>query len=964
MPRYLAPSPHPHCAWNLWLWPADDASLLRAGTQDIWCLFLIYLAFSRFGKIKLGEDDEEPRYNDFTWFTMLFTCGVAVGLYVFGVSEPLYFYRDVYWQSSGMAPHKTDVDNDAQRAQQAIFMAVYHWGIHGWVPYILLALLMGLVSFRWKLPMTIRSCFYPLIGDHAFGLVGDFIDALSISTTTFGVCTSLGLGVTQLAKGMQFLKNIGCSVEDNCKADGGSWDITKYGANNCFTSAGELMDVKDDCKLPWLSTADDTTKALYTIIAIITGIATLSVLSGLDRGIKTLSAFAFTLGAIMLISIMYADNTWYTLNVMVQTTGYYLQHILQVGFDCEAFKGLGIEMQDSAQGGAHNNLLWGSDGSTSAIARLQTAGFELAPMLSSADCGESPNPCTAGFISATLASAIFNGMKTDATAAEKARGLTGRAVLTNFRMSPTSIDTAGDLFEQQAVAYGMGGGDGQPVQCGTGTYVKAADKPACADVGAGGNIAVCTALLAASKAYERPKLPLCPETVVGDTETWGTCSAHKLNCPLTKTYFGDTNPKFMDLWTIFYWAWWSTWSPFVGFFVALISRGRTVRQVIFGGFVCPTLFAIIWFSVIGGLAIKMQRVAEMALQLRPDAVSGALQCAEYYSAAGVPITPAAKKLAEAGYYMLPCMPWDDQLYYLMMPYTNIRGFLHIVLWIGLVIYFLTSSDSGSMTDDIISASGLSASKIPSWQKVFWCFTEGIVAIALVAASNGGALKTLRSVSIIIGLPFTILLCMMVPSLYRALKRELGEEDIIESMRFNTQLLDIFELFKPNGGSPCTPMTHVKCIVTNLFIPAKGLYEAFVACYPQSPIWAVIVAGFGQFLYVMWFALQIVEVEKAGAHTIGWLCMTALFMLIAFGRGELRRKHNIWGSPLEDLFCAMMLYPITLAQMEMQATTNGKDAPTYFASADEVQAQMTSLSTKNALPTVAAGSSAEIKTSSA
>ena len=291
-------------------WVTQNFTWLYIGTQDVWCLFLIYLAFSRFADIKLGADDEKPRYNDFTWFSMLFTCGVAVGLYVFGVQEPLYFYRirSDYLGGSSI-PDKTNVDNDAQRAQQAIFMAVYHWGIHGWVPYILLALLIGVVSFRWGMPMTIRSCFYPLIGDHALGIVGDFIDALSISTTTFGVCTSLGLGVTQLANGMQFLKDISCSVKDNCIDAGGIWDITKYGTDNCFCATGTegvtaqwgddsctTKGTVDNCKLEWLKgDADKMDQALYTIIALVTGVATLSVLSGLDRGIKTLSAVTLTL---------------------------------------------------------------------------------------------------------------------------------------------------------------------------------------------------------------------------------------------------------------------------------------------------------------------------------------------------------------------------------------------------------------------------------------------------------------------------------------------------------------------------------------------------------------------------------------------------------------------------------------------------------------------------------------------
>ena len=287
--------------------------------------------------------------------------------------------------------------------------------------------------------------------------------------------------------------------------------------------------------------------------------------------------------------------------------------------------------------------------------------------------------------------------------------------------------------------------------------------------------------------------------------------------PTTASYFDDTNPMFMDWWTIFYWAWWITWAPFVGFFVALVSRGRTVRELIIGGFFCPTAFAIFWFSIFGGLAVKMQRVAEMALQVRPDVAHATATCAEHYLpnyAGGAPISPASKKLAEAGYYMLSCMHKDDQIYYLMEPYKNLTGFLHIFLWVGLVVYFLTSSDSGSMTDDMISASGLTAGLIPAWQKIYWCFTEGIVAIALVAGGSG-SLKTLQAMSIIIGLPYTFLLCFMVPALYRALKREVGDTDICASYRFNTQIFDFSEGFKPKIGSPCVPGTHVASLFKGL-----------------------------------------------------------------------------------------------------------------------------------------------------
>ena len=117
----------------------------------------------------------------------------------------------------------------------------------------------------------------------------------------------------------------------------------------------------DNCQLAWLRGDDDAMdQALYTIIALVTGVATLSVLSGLDRGIKTLSQCAFSCGMIVMITIVFADNTWYILNVMVQTTGYYLQYVIQVGFDCEAFQQLGYEFRSS-------NLLWGSDDGKAAV---------------------------------------------------------------------------------------------------------------------------------------------------------------------------------------------------------------------------------------------------------------------------------------------------------------------------------------------------------------------------------------------------------------------------------------------------------------------------------------------------------------------------------------------------------------------------------------------------------------------
>jgi len=788
--------------------------------------------------------------------------------------------------------------NDAQRAQQAIFMAVYHWGIHGWVPYILIALCAGLVTFRWKLPMTIRSCFYPLLGDHAWGLAGDFIDALSISTTTFGVCTSLGLGVTQLAKGMQWLKYITCSKKDNCEDEGGVWDISTYGAESCYKEGSAFSDY-DNCALDFLGDKDSQTDTYYTIICVITILATLSVLSGLDRGIKWLAMLAFTLGMIVLMTILMADNTWYLLNVMVQTVGYYLNYVMVVGFDCEAFQQLNIEM---GRTGHYNmpNYLWGSDGDTSVMAKMAKVGLE-GSFAYTEDCGDMVNPCSAGFIS--LAAMALGTAQLHGT----------------YRMSEKSV-TSMNLVYNAMVEAGDDTSGGVP--CGY----------AAPEFGVSG--------------YSG-SFPMCPEVTFAQTPDWGTCTTYAQTCHPTIKYYDDSNPQFMDWWTIFYWAWWITWAPFVGFFVALISRGRTVREVIVGGFVMPTLFAILWFSVFGGLAIKMQRVAELALKVQPDAGSQMVTCREHYGpgfSGGLnPKTPESKALAEAGYYMLSCVPKDDQIYALMEPYTHLSGFLHVVLWLGLVIYFLTSSDSGSMTDDVISASGMSADKVPAWQKVFWCWTEGLVAVALINTGAGDAyggssssgLKSLQRLSIIIGLPFTGLLCMAVPSLLRILKKEAGDKDIIESKKFNTQLLDIFEAFHvlSPGKSPCAPAKHAMSFGISLFAPVVPISAALKKVYPESPIFGLAIGIVAQCFWILWFILHIVETDRVNMHVLAWLFFIGMVSIISWTRVEMRYKYNVYGSFADDLTAALFMYPLALSQMYMMAETDGKDAPDYFADID-------------------------------
>jgi hypothetical protein len=342
-------------------------------------------------------------------------------------------------------------------------------------------------------------------------------------------------------------------------------------------------------------------------------------------------------------------------------------------------------------------------------------------------------------------------------------------------------------------------------------------------------------------------------------------------------------------------------------------------------------------------------------------------CAEHYSgweasnSARIPITPESKKLAEAGYYMLSCSPGSsDNIYLLMAPYKNLTSFLHIILWFGLVIFFLTSSDSGSMTDDIISASGLSSPRIPIWQKVFWCWTEGVVAISLIV--NGNQMKTLQALSIVIGLPFTFLLCHMVPSTYRALKREMGDEDIMHSNRFNTQLLDLFEGFKPHTGTPFGIGEYLSNIVIAVFFPCVGVYKTYKHCFPNETLMPIFWATLQQLLFLLFIVLHAAE-EAAnrdgaiaaalggdwrgfldaftgkGLHTLAWVSYCIFTFINTYLRGEMRSKYKIWGNYVEDFWSCLVFYPVAIAQFTMHATSEGKDMKKYFHSLDSLIQEM-------------------------
>jgi len=465
-----------------WLTTNLDWFFLSAG--NLFVIISLVLAFSPLGKVRLGGTLAKPDYSYLTWFSMLFAAGMGIGLMFYGVSEPLSHFSSSLGGISVENGVRTDWaplgaaagDPDAAR-QLGMAATIYHWALHPWAIYAMLALGLALFSFNKGLPLTIRSVFYPLLGDAVWGWPGHIIDILAVLATLFGLATSLGLGASQAASGLNYLFDI---------------------------PMGE------------------TTQVLLVIG--ITAIATISVLAGLEAGVKRLSEINMILAALLLLFVIIVGPTLALLTGFFSNLASYLQHL---------------------------------------------------PALA--------NP------------------------------------------------------------------------------------------------------------------------------------------------FGREDANFAAGWTSFYWAWWISWSPFVGMFIARVSRGRTVREFMISVLLIPSLACVLWMTVFGGTAIH-QFVDE-----------------------------GYKAVAEA---QLPL-----QLFTMLdaLPMAQITSFIGIIL---VVVFFVTSSDSGSLVIDIISAGGKVDAPTP--QRIFWCTFEGLVAIALIV---GGGLVALQAMAVSTGFPFTIVLLIASISVIKGLATE-------------------------------------------------------------------------------------------------------------------------------------------------------------------------------------------------
>lgn len=443
-------------------------------TVNIILIFALFLAFGKYGNIRLGGDDAEPEFSKPSWFAMLFSTGMGIGIMFFSIGEPVsHFFNP---------PRPADGDIDT--AIQAMEFTSLHWGLHAWAIYAIVGLALAFFGFNRRLPMTFRSLLYPFLGEKIHGWWGHTIDILSTLATVFGLSTSLGLGVTQITAGLQYLYG---------------WEISP------FMQAGIILGV--------------------------ISVATISVFSGLDKGVKLLSNVNMYMASGFMILIFVLGPTLFILKGYVQNTGSYL----------------------------------------------------------------------ANFI---------------------------------------------------------------------------------------------------------------------DISTWND------------TYKGS---GWQNIWTIFYWAWWIAWSPFVGSFIARISKGRTIKEFVLGVLIVPGLITLLWMNVFGGSALHTILSGDMTM-----------------------VHAVKEDISTALFVFLE-----------NFPFTN---FLSIVAIILIFSFFITSSDSGSLVIDNITSG--SEGNSPVWQRVFWSFAQGFIAIVLLW---GGGLDALQTAVIITGLPFAVILLLMCYSLQKGLQDELNKK---------------------------------------------------------------------------------------------------------------------------------------------------------------------------------------------
>ena len=454
----------------------------------------LYMMCSRHGAIRLGDDDSRPEFSNFSWFAMLFSAGVGIGLLFFGIAEPLFYFDNTQpwgYPNNPFADLAGVAAMNETRAAYAMRVTYFHWGFHGWAVYVMIGLCLAYFGFRKKLPLTLRSALYPVIGDRIYGPVGHAVDLLAVFGTVFGVATSLGLGVNQMATGLNYLFGIDPGV---------------------------------------------TTQVI--LIVVISVVATLSAVSGVGNGIRIISEWNIWLSVVLLAYFLFGGPFQWIMGFFVTTVGDYLWNVIPMGFQ---------------------------------------------------------------------------------------------------------------TFNEPGASAWQGG------------------------------------------------------------------------------------------WTIFYWGWWISWAPFVGMFIARISRGRTIREFMLGVMFVPTTIAFFWLCIFGGNAIYIEMTADGGV-----------------GTAGIAQLIRDWNLSAALYGTIERMTDINWLNWAM---AALATFL-------LATWFITSSDSGTLV--ITTMLSMGDDNPPQRFRIVWGLGEGFVAAVLLLA---GGLKALQTAAIAAALPVSVIMMLMTFGIVKSLNED-------------------------------------------------------------------------------------------------------------------------------------------------------------------------------------------------
>jgi choline/glycine/proline betaine transport protein len=275
------------------------------GIVAFFLFFVVYLMFSRFGGIRLGDDDDRPEFSRFSWFAMLFGAGMGIGLLFWSIAEPIYHFQ--------ANPFVGEATSQATKAQVAMRLTFFHWGLHPWAIYVIVGLTLAYFHFRRKLPLTIRSAFYPLIGERIYGPIGHAADVLAVFGTIFGIATSLGLGVQQMTTGLYHIT-------------GWSMFVTPV-----LDEAGQQV-----MRAEGVPAVTGSITMQLILIAVISAIATISVVSGVGRGVRILSELNLWLSILILVFLISFGPTAYLLQFYLQSVGDYAQSVIPLSLWTDA----------------------------------------------------------------------------------------------------------------------------------------------------------------------------------------------------------------------------------------------------------------------------------------------------------------------------------------------------------------------------------------------------------------------------------------------------------------------------------------------------------------------------------------------------------------------------------------------------------------------------------------------------